>query len=398
MSARIVDLIARKRDGGELTGDEIAQMISDQTPDEQLAAFLMAVVFRGMTEAETIGLLDAMLAGGTRLQWPWPVADKHSTGGVGDKTTLVVAPLVAACGIRVAKMSGRGLGHTGGTIDKLESIPGLRVDLTVDQMREQVERVGIVVCTQTPDLAPADRRLYDLRDLTGSVSSLPLIATSIMAKKIASGATRLALDVKSGEGALLPDRRSARELADLMVRLATGHGIEATAFVSPMDQPLGWAVGNALEVEESVATLAGGGPDDLRALAVEEAGWLVGDEQRVRRALESGEALETYRRWIRAQGGDPDAPLEAAPVVQEVAAPFPATVTRCSARAVGGLAMRLGAGRPGKGARIDHAVGVVVHRKRGDAVEQGQPLATVHARAEIDPVQVLDCFELERHA
>jgi pyrimidine-nucleoside phosphorylase len=398
VTARIVDLIARKRDGGELTASEIARMISDETPDEQLAAFLMAVVLRGMTDAETVALLEAMLASGERLSWPWPVADKHSTGGVGDKTTLVVAPLVAACGVHVAKMSGRGLGHTGGTIDKLESIPGMRTDLSAEEMREQVERIGIAVCGQTAELAPADGRLYALRDLTATIPSRPLLATSIMSKKIASGATRLALDVKCGEGAFLPDERSARELGELMVRLGREHGIEAAAFVSPMDEPLGWAVGNALEVEESVATLAGNGPHDLRALALEAAGWLVQDEERVRRALDSGEALETYRRWISAQGGNPDAPLPRAPVVQEVGAPYATTVTHCSALAVGKLAMRLGAGRASKGAPIDHAVGVVVHRKAGDTVEAGEPLATVHARAEVDAAEVLACFRLERRA
>jgi pyrimidine-nucleoside phosphorylase len=390
---RIVDLIARKRDGGELTGDEIARMIAADTPDEQLAAFLMAVVLRGMTDAETGALLEAMLASGQRLTWPWPVADKHSTGGVGDKTTLVVAPLVAACGVHVAKMSGRGLGHTGGTIDKLESIAGMRVDLTADEMREQVQRIGIAVCGQTADLAPADGRLYALRDLTATVPSLPLIATSIMSKKIASGATRLVLDVKAGEGAFMPDEESAHELGDVMVRLGSRHGIEATALVSPMNEPLGRAVGNALEVDEAVASLSGDGPADLRALALEAAGWLVGDETRAERALDSGEALETYRRWIRAQGGDPDAPLPAAPVVQGVAAPAAGTVT-CSALAIGQLAVRLGAGRVSKGAPIDHAVGVVVHRKSGERVEAGEPLATVYAREPVDPAGVLACFDL----
>jgi pyrimidine-nucleoside phosphorylase len=395
---RIVDLIARKRDGGELTGDEIARMISDDTPDEQLAAFLMAVVLRGMTDAETTALLEAMLGSGRRLTWPWPVADKHSTGGVGDKTTLVVAPLVAACGVHVAKMSGRGLGHTGGTIDKLESIPGMRVDLTADEMRAQVEQIGIAVCSQTADLAPADGRLYALRDLTATVPSLPLIATSIMSKKIASGASRLVLDVKAGEAAFMLDKASARELGDLMVRLGSQHGIEAIAVVSRMDEPLGWAVGNALEVREAVATLSGGGPGDLRALALEAAAWLVGDAARVERTLDSGEALEMYGRWVRAQGGDPDAPLAAAPVVQAVAARASGTVIRCSALGIGELAMRLGAGRASKGAPIDPAVGVVVHRKAGDRVETGQALATVHARAAVDPAGVLACFDVAADA
>jgi thymidine phosphorylase len=260
-------------------------------------------------------------------------------------------------------------------------------------MREQVQRIGIAVCGQTADLAPADGRLYALRDLTATVPSLPLIATSIMSKKIASGATRLVLDVKAGEGAFMPDEESARELGDVMVRLGSRHGIEATALVSPMNEPLGRAVGNALEVDEAVASLSGDGPADLRALALEAAGWLVGDETRAQRALDSGEALETYRRWIRAQGGDPDAPLPAAPVVQEVAAPAAGTVT-CSALAIGQLAVRLGAGRVSKGAPIDHTVGVVVHRKSGERVEAGEPLATVYAREPVDPAGVLACFDL----
>jgi pyrimidine-nucleoside phosphorylase len=395
---RVVDLIARKRDGGELSGEEISRVISPDTPDEQLAAFLMAVVLRGMSEAETAALLEAMLASGERLSWPWPVADKHSTGGVGDKTTLVVAPLVASCGVHVAKMSGRGLGHTGGTIDKLESIPGMRVDLTAEEMRAQVERIGIAVSGQTADLAPADGRLYALRDLTATVPSLPLIATSIMSKKIASGATRLVLDVKAGEGAFMANEPSARELGDLMVRLGAAHGIEARALISPMDEPLGRAVGNALEVQEAVDTLAGDGPPDLRSLALEAAGWLVGDAGRVERALDSGEALDTYGRWIREQGGDPSAPLPQAPVVQEVPAPASGVVTRCSALCIGELAMRLGAGRATKGAPVDHAVGVVVHRRSGERVEAGQPLATLHARSRMDPAEALACFDVARDA
>jgi pyrimidine-nucleoside phosphorylase/thymidine phosphorylase len=395
---RIADLIARKRDGGELGPAEIAAMIAPDVPDQQLAAFLMAVVWRGMSESETVALLDAMLASDELLRWPWPVADKHSTGGVGDKTTLVVAPLVAACGLRVAKMSGRGLGHTGGTIDKLESIRGFRTALSVEEMRRQVEEVGLAVCAQTGDLAPADRRLYALRDLTATVPSLPLIATSVMSKKIASGASSLVLDVKAGDGAFMPDIPSARALGDLMARLGRLHDIETTAQVTPMDEPLGAAVGNALEVEEAIATLRGAGPDDLVGLALEASAALVGDRARVREALESGAAYDRFRRWITAQGGDPDAPLPRAPVVQEIGAPADGTVIRCGARAIGELAMQLGAGRTAKGAPVDHAVGVVVHRKSGDRVEAGEPLASVHARAPVDPAMVLACFELEADA
>jgi pyrimidine-nucleoside phosphorylase len=394
VTATIPDMIARKRDGGELGAEEIAALIAPDVPDYQLAAFLMAAVLRGMTEAETRALLEAMLASGERVSWPWPVADKHSTGGVGDKTTLVLAPLLAASGALVAKMSGRGLGHTGGTLDKLESIPGMRVSLSLAGMRRQVEQVGVAVAGQTAELAPADGRLYALRDATATVPSLPLIATSIMSKKIASGATRLVLDVKVGEGAFMPDLDSARELAATMVSLGADHGIAASAMLSGMDEPLGHAVGNALEVEEAVATLRGEGPPDLRELCLHAAGVLTGDRARAERALDSGAAYEAYERWIRAQSGDPDAPLPRAPIVEEVVAEGGGIVERCHALAVGQAAMRLGAGRVAKGDAIDHAVGIVVHAKRGDRVENGQPLATVHARREFDEAEIRACFAI----
>jgi pyrimidine-nucleoside phosphorylase len=394
VSRPIPDLIARKRDGGELSAAEIAAMIDPAVPDYQLAAFLMAVVLRGMSERETRDLLAAMVASGERVSWPWPVADKHSTGGVGDKTTLVLAPLVAACGALVAKMSGRGLGHTGGTLDKLESIPGMRVSLSLAGMRRQVEQVGVAVCGQTAELAPADGRLYALRDATATVSSLPLIATSIMSKKIAAGASRLLLDVKVGEGALLADAAAARELAASMVTLAGEQGIEATAMLSGMDEPLGHAVGNALEVAEAVATLAGNGPDDLTELCLHAAGVLVGDRAAAERALSGGAAMERYQRWIRAQGGDPEAPLPAAPVVVKVPAPRSGIVQRCHALAVGRAAAGLGAGRARKEDAVDHAVGLVVHRKRGDRVNAGEALATVHARGAVDVAAIAACFEI----
>jgi thymidine phosphorylase len=373
----IKELIARKRDGGELTADEIAALIDPAVDDAQLAAFLMAVVLRGMSDAETGALLEAMLASGERVSWPWPVADKHSTGGVGDKTTLVLAPLLAACGALVAKMSGRGLGHTGGTLDKLESIPGMRVSLSLAGMRRQVEEVGIAVCGQTAELAPADGRLYALRDATATVPSLPLIATSIMAKKIASGASRLLLDVKVGEGAFMPTTEQARELAALMVRLGGEYDIETDAILTSMDEPLGYAVGNALEVEEAVATAI-----------------LVGDRAAAERALESGAAHERYERWIAAQGGDPQAPLPRAPVVERVMADTSGVVQRCHALAIGEAAARFGAGRAAKGDSVDHAVGIVVHRKRGDTVSVGDPLATVHARGAFDAAAIRRCFEI----
>jgi pyrimidine-nucleoside phosphorylase len=394
VKAAITELIARKRDGGELDAGELRAMIDPDVPDYQLSAFLMAVVLRGMSEQETAGLLEAMVASGERVSWPWPVADKHSTGGVGDKTTIALAPLVAACGALVAKMCGRGLGHTGGTLDKLESIPGMRVSLSLAGMRRQVEQVGIAVCGQTAELAPADGRLYALRDATATENSLPLIATSIMSKKIAAGASRLLLDVKVGEGAFMADRDSARELGRLMVDAGRRHGIETTAMLSGMEEPLGSAVGNAVEVREAMATLRGEGPADLRELCLHAAGVLVGDRARAENALASGDAYECCERWIAAQGGDPDAPLPEAPVIQEVPAPRGGVVQRCHALAVGRAAARLGAGRARKDDRVDHAVGVVVHRKRGDAVERGEPLATVHARGEFDAHEVAACFEI----
>jgi pyrimidine-nucleoside phosphorylase len=394
MAATITDLIARKRDGGELTGAELAAMIAPDVPDYQLSAFLMAVVLRGLTDGETRGLLDAMLASGEQVSWPWPVADKHSTGGVGDKTTLVVIPVIAACGVLVAKMSGRGLGHTGGTLDKMESIPGMRTSLSLAGMRRQVEQVGIAVCGQTAELAPADGRLYALRDATATVNNPGLIATSIMAKKVAAGAKRLLLDVKVGEGALMPDLRSASMLASRMLELGRAHGIEGTAMLSSMDEPLGCAVGNALEVEEAVATLRGEGPPDFTELCVRAAALLVGDRDAVEQAIASGAATEKFTSWVAAQGGDPEAPLPRAPAQVDVPAPRSGVVQRCRALGIGETAMRLGAGRRAKGEEIDHAVGIVVHRKRGDAVAAGEALATVHARGDVDVAEVAACFEI----
>jgi pyrimidine-nucleoside phosphorylase len=399
VSGRIVDLIARKRDGGELSAGELAAMISPDTPDYQLAAFLMAVVLRGMTARETADLMAAMVASGARLDMSAvgrPVADKHSTGGVGDKTTLVVGPLVAACGVPVAKLSGRGLGHTGGTLDKLESIAGFRVDLEPESLVEQVREVGIAVAGQTADLVPADRRMYALRDVTATVQSIPLIATSIMSKKVASGASRLVLDVKVGEGAFMPDLESARALSAAMIELGAAAGLPTTCMLTRMDEPLGRAVGNAVEVAEAVATLRGDGPDDLVSLCLEAAALMTGDRAAVDRALASGAAYEAYRRWIVAQGGDPEAPLPQAPVVRAVPAPRGGVVRTCHALRLGEAAMRLGAGRARKEDAVDHAVGIVVNAKAGEEVAAGAPLATVHARspADVDAAAVAACFEI----
>ncbi|MGN6380239.1 MAG: thymidine phosphorylase [Gaiellales bacterium] len=394
---RVVDLIARKRDGGELSEDELRAVIAADTPDYQLAAFLMAVVLRGMTDAETAALLEAMVDSGERLDLSAvgrPVADKHSTGGVGDKTTLVVAPLVAACGTPMAKLSGRGLGHTGGTLDKLESIAGFRVDLSAEELVRQVREVGIAVAGQTQALVPADRRMYALRDATATVPSIPLIATSIMSKKVAAGANRLVLDVKVGEGAFMPDLDSARELAAAMRRLGELAGLPTTCMLTGMDEPLGHAVGNALEVAEAEATLRGEGPADLTELCLSAAGLLVGDRGAADQALTSGAAHAAFRRWIAAQGGDPDAELPRADVVTDVPSPATGVVRRCHALGIGQAAARLGAGRARKEDAVDHAVGVVVQRKAGDKVRAGEPLATVHARGPFDADAVAACFEI----
>jgi pyrimidine-nucleoside phosphorylase len=393
----VVELIARKRDGGELSEAELAAVVAPSTPDYQLAAFLMAVVLRGMTDAETAALLHVMVRSGERLDLSpvgKPVADKHSTGGVGDKTTLVVAPLVAACGVPVAKLSGRGLGHTGGTLDKLESIPGFRVDLSAAELVAQVREVGVAVAGQTEALVPADRRMYALRDATATVPSVPLIATSIMSKKVAAGASRLVLDVKVGEGAFMPDLAAARELASAMRRLGELAGLPTTCMLTGMEEPLGRAVGNALEVEEAVRALAGEGPDDLTELCLTAAGLMTGDRSAAEAALRSGAALDTFRRWIAAQGGDADAPLPRAPLTVDVPAPRAGVVQRCHALGIGLAAMRLGAGRARKEDAVDHAVGVVVAVKAGDRVEAGQPLARLHARTPPDVEPVAACFEI----
>jgi pyrimidine-nucleoside phosphorylase len=397
--AAVVDLIARKRDGGALTGEELAQVIAPRTPNYQLAAFLMAVVLRGMSARETADLMRAMVASGRRLDFAavgMPVVDKHSTGGVGDKATLVVAPLVAACGVPVAKLSGRALGHTGGTLDKLESIPGMTVSLDAEHLVSQVRRVGVAIAGQTADLVPADRRLYALRDVTATVPSVPLIAASIMSKKVAAGASRLVVDVKAGEGALLPGWDDAHRLAEAVIELGAAAGLPTRCVLTRMDEPLGHAVGNALEVAEAVETLRGNGPDDVVELCLTVAELLTNDRAAAERALRSGAALDSYRRWVAAQGGDPDAPLPAAPVVVAVPAAEAGFVRTCHARGIGAAARRLGAGRLRKEDAVDHAVGIVVHAKAGDRVERGAPLATIHARSAdaVDAATVAACFEI----
>jgi len=379
-----VDLIRAKRDGADLTGDEIRWLIgaylSGEVAEEQMSAMLMAVYFRGLDPAELRSWTSAMVDSGERLDLGGlsrPTVDKHSTGGVGDKVSLILAPLVAACGAAVPQLSGRGLGHTGGTLDKLEAIPGWRAALPPAEMLAILRGVGCVICAAGPGLAPADRRLYALRDVTGTVESIPLIASSIMSKKIAEGTGALVLDVKVGSGAFMRDLADARLLAQTMVALGKEQGVRTSALLTRMDTPLGRAVGNALEVEESVATLAGQGPPDLAevvlALAREMLA-LAGIEADPAAALADGSALTRYRDMVAAQGGDPGAPLPVAPHTRAVAAPATGFLVRLDARAVGNAAWRLGAGRARKEDPVSFGAGVLLKVKPGDRVRAGDVL------------------------
>jgi pyrimidine-nucleoside phosphorylase len=395
---RVPELIERKRDGGELSREEMAELMlgyaRGEIPDYQLAAFCMAVFFRGLTSAETYALTDAFIRTGETVDLHHAlgrkVVDKHSTGGVGDKTSIAVGPVVAAAGVPFGKMSGRGLGHTGGTLDKLESIPGFRVELTTEELVEQVRAVGLAIVGATANLVPADKRLYALRDVTATVDSYPLIAASIMSKKIAGGADAIVLDVKVGEGAFMKSRADAETLAEVMLDLGRRAGREIVAVISDMDEPLGHAVGNALEIREAIATLRGQGPRDFVELVLEASTELLAlsdlgvgrDEARAlaERAVTEGRAFEAYERWIRAQGGDPDeAALPTASVVRPVEAPQAGYVRALSAVQIGNAALRLGAGRHHTEDSIDHAVGIVCLKKRGDEVRVGEPLAEIHA-------------------
>ena len=398
---RVPELIERKRDGGELSAAELAELMlgyaKGEIPDYQLAAFCMAVFFRGLSSAETYALTDALIRTGETVDLHGAlgrkVVDKHSTGGVGDKTSIAVGPIVAACGVPFGKMSGRGLGHTGGTLDKLESIPGFKVELTTDELIEQVRAVGLAIVGATADLVPADKKLYALRDVTATVDNYSLIAASIMSKKIAGGADAIVLDVKVGDGAFMKARPDAERLAEVMIDLGNRASREVVAVISEMDEPLGHAVGNALEIREAIATLRGEGPPDFVELVVEASTQLLaisdlgvtGDEARTRveQAIADRSALEAYERWISAQGGDPDeAALPSAPIVREVAAPQGGYVQAVGAVQVGNAALRLGAGRRDKDDSIDHSVGVVLNKTHGDEVTPGEALAEIHARDE----------------
>ncbi len=386
----VVDVIRTKRDGGVLSDPEIDWVIAAYTrgdvADEQMSALAMAILLRGMTGTEIARWTAAMIASGERLDLssvPRPTVDKHSTGGVGDKITLPLAPLVAACGAAVPQLSGRGLGHTGGTLDKLESIPGWRAALSNQEFLAQLASVGAVVCAAGDGLAPADRKLYALRDVTGTVESIPLIASSIMSKKIAEGSSALVLDVKVGTGAFMKSADDARELARTMVELGTAHGVHTVALLTDMSTPLGLTAGNALEVRESLEVLAGGGPADVVELTLALAREMLAgaglDALDPADALRDGRAMDSWRAMIAAQGGDPDAPLPVARETHVVTAPRSGVLSRLDALAVGVAAWRLGAGRARKEDPVSAGAGIVLHAKPGDEVREGEPLLELHA-------------------
>jgi len=412
------ELIQRKRDGEELSVEELGELVlgyaRGEVPDYQMAAFCMAVFFRGLSRAETFALTDAMVRSGETIDLGpalgRKVVDKHSTGGVGDKTSLAVGPIVAACGVPIGKMSGRGLGHTGGTLDKLESIPGFRTELTLDEYVAQVREIGVAIIGQTGDLVPADKLLYGLRDVTATVDQQSLIAASIMSKKLAAGAQAIVLDVKVGDGAFMKTVEEARQLAETMIAIGRDAGREVVCLLTDMDQPLGAAVGNSLEVREALDTVRGQGPPDFTELVLDACAKLLAlsdlgiDEAEGRRRAEAavadGSAEERWRRWIEAQGGTADeSALPVAPVVHELRAPLAGYVWKLSAIRVGMAAVHLGAGRRTKEDEIDHAVGVVVRAKRGARVEEGDVLAEIHARtqeqAELGAREVLSAYELQ---
>jgi thymidine phosphorylase len=386
-----VDVIRTKRDRQHLSSAQIDWVIDAYTrgvvAEEQMAALAMAIYLNGMSRGEVVRWTRAMLASGERMDYSSlsrPTADKHSTGGVGDKITLMLAPLVAAFGVAVPQLSGRGLGHTGGTLDKLESVPGWRAALSNAEVLRQLEEVGAVVCAAGPGLAPADKKLYALRDVTGTVESIPLIASSIMSKKIAEGTGALVLDVKVGSGAFMKDLADAKELARTMVDLGSDAGVRTVALLTDMATPLGLTAGNALEVREAVEVLAGGGPADVVeltvALAVEmlDAAGRPQSADDVRAALDDGRAMDVWRRMIAAQGGDPDATLPTARETEQVLAGQDGVLASLDAYAVGVAAWRLGAGRARRDDPVQAAAGVELHAKPGDVVTAGQPLLTLH--------------------
>jgi thymidine phosphorylase len=394
-------IIRTKRDGGELTPEQVRWFLDGYTAgevaDEQAAALMMAVLFRSLSRPELDAWTDAMIASGERLDLSMvhrPTVDKHSTGGVGDKVSLVLCPLVAACGAAVPQLSGRGLGHTGGTLDKMEAIPGWRSTLSAGEMIVQLQRVGAVICAAGPGLAPTDAKLYALRDVTGTVESIPLIASSIMSKKIAEGTSALVLDVKVGSGAFMKEIGPARQLAETMVEIGRDHDVRTTAFLTDMNVPLGRAVGNALEVDEAIATLNGRGPADLvdltLALAREMLELAGLDGESPANALTSGAAKVVWESMVRAQGGDPNAPLSKSHHLHVIPASSTGYLTHLDALKVGECAWRLGAGRARKEHPVSWIAGVVCHAKPGDRVVEGEPLVELHVD---DPAKLPPALE-----
>ncbi len=382
------EIIAAKRDKSELSDPQIDWIVDAYTrgvvADEQMSALLMAILLNGMSMREISRWTDAMIASGERMSWPQlkvPTADKHSTGGVGDKITLPLAPLVAACGVAVPQLSGRGLGHTGGTLDKLESISGWRASLSNQEMLNVLQECGAVICAAGSGLAPADKKLYALRDVTGTVPAIPLIASSIMSKKIAEGTESLVLDVKTGSGAFMSDPSQAENLAKIMVELGKRAGVKTRALVTAMDVPLGLTVGNALEVRETLEVLAGGGPSDvveLTLILAREMLSMAGVDSDPEVALKNGSAMDRWRKMIIMQGGDPDAPLPTARERQIVNAESSGTITEMDALKVGVAAWRLGAGRSRQGEKVQAGAGIEIHAKPGEKVRAGSPLFTLH--------------------
>lgn len=412
-----VDVIKTKREKSELSVDQINWVIDAYTrgvvADEQMSALAMAILLNGMNQREIAQWTAAMINSGERMNFTdltAPTVDKHSTGGVGDKITLPLAPLVAACGAAVPQLSGRGLGHTGGTLDKMESIRGWRANLSDTEMHGILAEVGAVICAAGDTLAPADKKLYALRDVTGTVEAIPLIASSIMSKKIAEGASGLILDVKTGNGAFMSDPIMARELAQTMVNLGTDSGVNTVALITAMDVPLGNKIGNALEVEESIDILQGGGPADVRELTLtlaREMLALVNIDVDPEKKLDNGEAFDTWKKMIAAQGGDNDAPLPTAKHHHTITAPESGTVTSMNALAIGIAAWRLGAGRARKEDTVSAGAGITLHKKPGEHVSQGDPLLTLYTDEEArfaqaqraldsDPITIGEPSEIDR--
>jgi pyrimidine-nucleoside phosphorylase len=393
----IPSLIEKKRDGGALTPDEIRALVGGyvrgEVPDYQMSALAMAVFFRGMNDAETTALTMEMRDSGEVFSWPDgtpPKVDKHSTGGVGDKVSLILAPLVACEDVWVPMISGRGLGFTGGTLDKLESIPGFRVALSWPEMLGQLEKVGCFIAGQTENLCPADKKLYALRDVTGTVASLPLIVASIMSKKLAESLDRLVLDVKFGRGAFMQQREDAQKLADAMVAVGRSAGVETHALLNPMDQPLGCTAGNALEVAECVEVLKGGGPQDLIDLTLDLAAKLVATpREKLRHRLHDGSAWRKFIAMVEAQGGEASSlekmrEIHRAPMVTDILSPAAGTLAKLDALEIGKLCVELGAGRAKAGDAVDFSVGVECLRKEGDKLAAGEPILRIHSRGPVD--------------